>query len=54
MKKIKYHLDYRTLLNQRGRLECKHLILTHMSQEVLSRSGEIEIDRAEDGRVIVL
>jgi ribonuclease BN (tRNA processing enzyme) len=53
-KKIKYHLDYRTLREHRDRLACKKLILTHMSQDMLSCSSEVEIDRAEDGQVIVL
>ncbi len=53
-KKIKFHLDYRTVLDWRDRLECRRLVLTHMSEDMLGRSGEVEIDRAEDGRVIVL
>lgn len=53
-KKIKYHLDYQTLLNQRDRLECKRLVVTHMNQDMLSRRDELEIDQAEDGRIIVL
>jgi ribonuclease BN (tRNA processing enzyme) len=53
-KKIKHHLDYRTLRDQRERLECRRLVLTHMSQDVLGRVSEIEIDCAEDGRIIVL
>lgn len=53
-KKLKYHLDYQTILTQRSRLECKRLILTHMSQDMLSRSGAVEIDRAEDGQIVVL
>ncbi|MBI3796136.1 MAG: MBL fold metallo-hydrolase [Deltaproteobacteria bacterium] len=53
-KKIRYHLDYQTLLHQRDRLECRRLILTHMSQDMLSRRAELEIDCAEDGRIIVL
>jgi ribonuclease BN (tRNA processing enzyme) len=53
-KKIRYHLDYQTLLNQRDRLKCRRLVLTHMSQDMLNHSDELEIDHAEDGRIIVL
>jgi len=53
-KKIKYHLDYRTILDRIPRLGCKKIILTHMSQDMLSRLGEVKIDWAEDGKKIVL
>lgn len=53
-KKIKYHLDYRTILGQVHRLGCRKIILTHMSQDMLSRLGEVKIDWAEDGKKIIL
>ena len=53
-KKIKFHLDYRTLRDQRGRLECRRLVLTHMSQDMLDRLGESDIESAADGQIIVL
>jgi ribonuclease BN (tRNA processing enzyme) len=53
-KKIKYHLDYRTILDQLPRLECRRIILTHMSQDLLSRLGEVRIDWAEDGKKVIL
>ena len=53
-KKIKYHLDYRTILGQLPRLGCRRIILTHMSQDLLSRLGEVRIDWAEDGKKMVL
>lgn len=53
-KKIKYHLDYRTLRAQLGRLQCRRIILTHMSRDMLGRVDEAEVERAEDGRIIVL
>lgn len=53
-KKIKYHLDYRTLREQRGRLACGRLILTHMSQDMLSRLAEVEFECADDGQIVVL
>ena len=46
------HLDYRTLTERRAQLECGRLVLTHMSDEMLERVAEIEVDAAEDGMVI--
>ncbi len=53
-KKIKYHLDYQTLREQRQRLVCRRLILTHMSQDMLGRLNEVECEYAEDGKIVVL
>jgi ribonuclease BN (tRNA processing enzyme) len=53
-RKIRYHLDYRTLREQRGRLECKRLILTHMSEDALSRARDAEMECATDGQIIPL
>jgi ribonuclease BN (tRNA processing enzyme) len=53
-KRIKYHLDYRTLLDHRERLGCRRLVLTHMSEDMLRRVGELEVEYAEDGRIIEL
>jgi ribonuclease BN (tRNA processing enzyme) len=53
-KRIKYHLDYRTLLDQRERLGCRRLVLTHMSEDMLRRVRDLEVEYAEDGRIIEL
>jgi ribonuclease BN (tRNA processing enzyme) len=53
-KKIRYHLDYRTLYENRDRLECARIILTHMSDDMLARDEEIAFERAEDGTTIEL
>jgi len=53
-KKIKFHLNYRTILDQLPRLGCRRIILTHMGQDLLSRLGEVRIDWAEDGKKVVL
>ena len=53
-RKIKFHLDYATLRDQRKRLECSRIILTHMSQDMLGRLAESELESASDGQVIVL
>ena len=53
-KRIKYHLDYRTLLAARNRLDCRRLMLTHMSADMLVRLGEVEAEWAEDGQTVEL
>ena len=45
-KRLRYHLDYQTLMRHRPTLKCKRLILTHMSSDMLSRVGELDV---EDG-----
>ncbi len=53
-KRVKYHLGYRTLLAHRTELGCKRLVMTHMHEDLLSRLAEVEIEWAEDGKVIPL
>jgi len=51
-KKVKYHLDYATLAENRHRLTCRSLVLTHMSQDMLKRLDEADVMGAEDGLVL--
>ncbi len=53
-KKMKYHLDYRTLMEHRSALSCRKLIATHMNTDLLDRLSEVEIEYAEDGKRIVV
>jgi ribonuclease BN (tRNA processing enzyme) len=53
-KKMKYHLDYRTLMERREALQCKRLILTHMSEDLLRHLPDIDAEWAEDGKCITL
>jgi ribonuclease BN (tRNA processing enzyme) len=53
-KKIKHHLDYQTLRQHRARIDCRRVILTHMSQDMLGHVDEAEFECAEDGKIIVL
>lgn len=53
-KKMKFHLDYRTLMEHRESLGCRRLILTHMSSDMLARLDGIDAECAEDGLVVVL
>ena len=53
-KKIKFHLDYKTLLEKRDKLDCKRIIITHMNDDVLYRLDKLELEYAEDGKEIIL
>ena len=53
-KRVRYHLDYATLMANRGRLGCRRLMLTHMSQDLLDRLPLPDVEWAEDGRSISL
>jgi ribonuclease BN (tRNA processing enzyme) len=53
-KKVKYHLDYKTLLRHRPDLGCRRVIMTHMSEEMLTKLPHLELEAAEDGQRIVL
>jgi ribonuclease BN (tRNA processing enzyme) len=53
-KRIKYHLDYRTLMAHRTELRCQRLVLTHMSDDMLGRIESLDGECAEDGKHIVL
>lgn len=46
------HMSYRQILDNRHRLGCKRLILTHLGQEVLARSSGLDVEWAEDGMVV--
>lgn len=51
-KQIKYHLDYRTLIDHMPALNPKKLLITHMSQDMLNHLEEIDQDAAQDGMKI--
>jgi ribonuclease BN (tRNA processing enzyme) len=53
-KQVRFHLDLRTLSTHVGELRARRVVLTHMSQDMLSRLGELEWEHAEDGKVIRL
>ncbi|MGD8894314.1 MAG: MBL fold metallo-hydrolase [Desulfobacterales bacterium] len=53
-KEIRYHLNYRTLMLHRSELNCKRLILTHMSEDMLGRLPGIDTEWAEDGKRVLL
>jgi ribonuclease BN (tRNA processing enzyme) len=53
-KKTKFHLNYKALETRRNDLGCKRLVLTHMSDDMLGRMNEIDVDCAEDGKIYCL
>jgi ribonuclease BN (tRNA processing enzyme) len=53
-KPVKYHLDCQMLLSHREELGCRRLILTHMSADMLRRIPDIDVECAEDGKIITV
>jgi ribonuclease BN (tRNA processing enzyme) len=53
-KRIPFHLDYSTLMQHRSEFDCKRIVLTHMSSDMLSRLAELQVQTAHDGLEIVL
>lgn len=47
-KKVRYHLDWTTLAANRGRLSCRRLVLTHMSQDMLDHRAAVAAEIADD------
>jgi ribonuclease BN (tRNA processing enzyme) len=53
-RQVAYHLDYATVRANLGRLDCRRVILTHMSPDMLGRTAEAELECAHDGMVVDL
>jgi ribonuclease BN (tRNA processing enzyme) len=53
-KKIRYHMDCASLIKHREQLACRRLVVTHMSEDMLNRVGQLEVEVVEDGQRIVL
>ena len=51
-KKVKFHLDFQTLMAHLDELQPKRLIVTHMSEDMLTRLEELPCEFAEDGKLI--
>jgi len=45
------HLAYRTLADKRGQLDCKRLVITHMSEEMLAHIDDVDVETADDGAI---
>ncbi len=53
-KQVPFHLDYSTLMQHRSELDCKRIVLTHMSSDMLSHLPDPEVQAAHDGFEIIL
>lgn len=53
-KDVPLHNNYASIMENRSRMTCKRIIVTHMNEEMLSRVPEIELEAAEDGMTVVL
>ena len=53
-RKVRYHLDYRTLSEHLPRIGCRRLILTHMGPDMLGRLGDVDVEHAEDGQRVAV
>jgi ribonuclease BN (tRNA processing enzyme) len=51
-KKIWHHLDWQTLQSHLPAIQAKRLILTHFSDDMLTRRGELGVETAEDGKIV--
>jgi ribonuclease BN (tRNA processing enzyme) len=51
-KKMKYHIDYSTLMKHLPEIGAKRTIVTHMSAELLARAAEIACEAAHDGLAV--
>jgi ribonuclease BN (tRNA processing enzyme) len=52
--KPSFHMNYKTLEPNLRKLTAKHVILTHMSDDMLSKLDRVTVDAAEDGQLIEL
>lgn len=51
-RKIRHHLDWRSLEPHLGAIRPKRIILTHFSPDMLARAGNLAVEAAEDGKVV--
>ena len=51
---VSSHLSYRELEQHRDALQAKRILLTHLSEAMLGRLDEVELEAAEDGLLIEL
>jgi len=53
-RKVKYHLDYATVLERLKDFDSRRVVLTHMGQDMLRRLDEVTVETAQDGHVVQL
>ena len=53
-RKVKFHLDYGAIKAHRPEMKCNRLLLTHMSEGMLARLKDLDVEGAEDGQKVEL
>jgi ribonuclease BN (tRNA processing enzyme) len=51
-KAIPGHLSYSTLYDHANQLDTRHLVMTHMSSDMLTQLANTAFDSAQDGRIV--
>lgn len=51
---IAAELIRRGVMRHRKKLTCERLILTHMNEDLLGRLQDVEVEYAEDGKILAL
>jgi ribonuclease BN (tRNA processing enzyme) len=51
---VRFHLPYTALREQRSRLDCKRLLLTHPSPDLLAHRVDLDDELADDGLTITV
>jgi ribonuclease BN (tRNA processing enzyme) len=51
---VRFHLPYAALREQRSRLDCKRLLLTHPSPDLLAHRADLADELADDGLTITV
>lgn len=48
------HLNYNTIIAHQNLLNCKNILLTHLGDEMLANLQYVELNCAEDGKIIIV
>ena len=48
-RKIRFHLDWATVVAHRAARQCRRLVVTHMSEDMLARLPDLDVEAARDG-----
>jgi ribonuclease BN (tRNA processing enzyme) len=51
---MKSHLNYKTLMEKKSNFTSKRLIINHLGETMLSKLNELELEAAEEGKVITV
>ncbi len=51
-KQVTFHMNLKTLLSHLDEIAPKRLILTHMDEDMLERTKTLDLETAEDGKIV--